>query len=361
MIGPFKMLWQRYLYKETFKTLLLALFCLFALFAVIDYSVHMRGFLRIKQISPLMILAYYSLQFVKHLDILLPLALLVSTIKVLRSMSERHELLALQAAGVPTMKIAAPFVRIAILFVVCNFCLTEFFLPASTKYTEHFQTTHLKRPALEKNRLRVLELKDGSRLAFQRFDKKTNTFHDLFWVKSSDDLWRIKTMTLDTNNPKAPPLCRFVDHIVRGSDGGLHKVDSHEEISLKELKPGSYQLKKHQDPYESYSLSKLFKLLFKKNSERAEITAELFMKSIRPFLSLLAILAIVPFCMHYSRLSSPMPLYTLGIFGTIAYYVTIHAGGILTQNQITSSWLCLVLPFLFLAGLATFRFVRKCA
>jgi lipopolysaccharide export system permease protein len=358
MINPFKMLWQRYLYKEALKTLILSLFCFFVLFAVIDYSVHMRNFLRIKQIDPLMIVAYYGLQFIKHLDILLPLSLLVATIKVLRTMSERHELLALQAAGVPAKRIVLPFLSMALAAVCLNFAGAELFLPASTKYTENFQTTYLKRSTFEKDRLRVLELKDGSRLAFQHFDNTTTTFHDLFWIRSVDDIWRIKSLKLDRNNPTAPPLCNYVDHITRGNDGGLHKVDSYEEIRLAPLKAGSYQIKKSQLSFESYSLSKLFKELHKEKNHLGEISSEFFMKCARPFLPLLAILSIVPFCLRYSRLASAMPLYSLGIFGTIAYFVVIQAGGILTQNQIVTPWVSIIAPLIILLSWSTLRFIK---
>jgi len=358
MIGPFKMLWQRYLYKETLKTILLSLICFFIIFTVIDYSVHMRGFLRSKQTDPLLIALYYGLQFIKHLDILLPLALLVATIKVLRSMSEKHELLALQAAGIPSKRIVTPFLFLAMTAVVCNFATTEFLLPASTKYTDQFQTSYLKRDSSGKDRIRVLELKDGSRLAFQHFDAKTTTFHDLFWIRSTDDLWRIKTLKLDMNNPKAPPLCSHADHITRGSDGGLHKVDSHNEILLEALKVGSYQAKKTQLSFESYSLSKLFKELDKEKIRYYELSAEFYMKCARLFLPFLAVLLVVPFCLRYSRLSSPMLLYSLGIFGTIVLFVGIQAGGILTQNQILSPWTSIIAPLFLLFSWSLFRFVK---
>jgi len=277
---------------------------------------------------------------------------------VLRSMSEQHELLALQAAGVPSKRIVAPFVILSVIAVLCNFATVEFFLPASTKYTDQFQTSYLKRDNSRKDRIRVLELKDGSRLAFQYFDNSTTTFHDLFWVRSTDDIWRIKTLKLDRDNPKAPPLCTHVDHVTRGQDGGLHKIESHKEILLEALKIASYQVKKTQLSFESYSLSKLFKELDKEKIRFYELSAEFYMKCARLFLPLLAVLSIIPFCLRYSRLSSPMLLYSLGIFGTIALFVGIQAGGILTQNQILSPWASIIAPLLVLFGWSSFRFAK---
>lgn len=350
------MIWQRYLYKEILKVIFLSLFCFFLLFVVIDYSVHMRGFLRMKHLDLLMIAAYYGLQFIRHLDILFPLALLVASIKVLRSMSEKHELLALQAAGLPLKRIMRPFLVIASLAVAANFCMAEFLLPTSNSYAENFQTSYLKRPISEKSRLRVLELKDGSRLAFHSFDGQTATFHDLFWIRSTDDIWRIKSLQLDKNRPKEAPLCYFADHICRTQEGGLHKIESYEEIRLEPLKASSFQIKKSQISFENFSISKLFKML--QTNPTAEITAEVSMKCAKPFLSLLVVLAIAPFCLRFSRLSSAMPLYSLGIFGTIAYFVAIQAGGILTQNQILSPWLSIAAPLALLLCWSSLRFSK---
>ncbi len=360
-----QMLWERYLYKEILKLSALFLICFFILFVTIDYSAHMQAFIRGQQrINILEIAGYYGIQFIRRSDLLLPLALLVATIKILRTMSERHELLALQVAGLPVKRLMRPFLLVAIISTLSNFAIAEFLLPRSLKFSSEFKEQHLKNlPKQEqRGRVRVLELKDGSRLAFQSFDGSKAIFHDLFWIRSTDDIWRIKTLELDREHPQNPPIGIHVDHIQRCQDGGLHKIASYPAIHLEALKASCYRLKKEAIPFEHYSLSKLSRSLHASSREeinhRAMLTAEFAMKTARPFLSLLVILGIAPFCVRYSRFSPPLPLYACGIFSVIAIFVAIQAGGVLVQNGITSSWLAIAIPLLVLFSWSTYRFAK---
>ncbi|MBS3904492.1 MAG: LptF/LptG family permease [Simkania sp.] len=352
-------IWQRYLYSEILKITALFLLCFFLLFVTIDYSVHMQGFLRSQSLGLFSIVIYYSYLFIKHCDLLLPLALMVATIKVLKGMNRQNELLALQAAGLPLKHLMRPFLIVALLATALNFAVAQYLLPVSLQFTDTFQDKHLKRSSSEDraNRIRVLELKDSSKLAFERFDRKTSTFHDLFWIRSIDDIWRIKQLKIDQEHPQEAPLGHFVDHIQRASDGGLHKVASYSTLRLEPLKAGAYQLKKMNIPAESLSLSKLAKELKQKN-HYAQISAILAMKSVRPFLCLLAVLSIAPFCLRFTRLSSSLPLYAGGIFGIITCFIAIQAGGILTENQVLPSLISVVLPTASLMSWSIFRFAK---
>ncbi len=232
------MLWERYVYKETLKVIALLLICFFLLYVAIDSSIHLQGLLRNKQITFLQVSFYYAFQFIKRADLLLPLAILVGAIKVLRNMSEKHELLALQVAGLSAKRIVRPFLVLSLASTLCTFAIAEFFLPGSLRFTDEFYALHLKphSPEEAKARVGMLELKDGSRLAYHTFDSATTTFEDVFWIRSTDDIWRIKTLKLDREQPQAPPVASFVDHIARGPDGGLHKIASFPSIRLEGLK-----------------------------------------------------------------------------------------------------------------------------
>ena len=360
-----RMLWERHLYKEILKFSALFLSCFFLLFVAIDYSVHMQAFVRGQHGLHFMEVAiYYGFQFIRRCDLLLPLALLVATIKLLRNMSERHELLALQVAGLPLKRLLRPFLIVAAVATLINFAIAELLLPHSLKFSSDFKEQHLKNlPKQEqRGRVRVLELKDGSRLAFQSFDRTKTTFHDLFWIRSTDDIWRIKTLKLDQEHPQDPPIGSYVDHIKRCQDGGLHKIASYPILQMEALKASCYQLKKESTPLEEYSLSKLAKSLTRNsqedNSRQTMIHAEFAMKAARPFLSLIVILGIAPFCVRYSRFSPPLPLYACAIFSTIAMFVAIQAGGVLVQNGVGSSWLAIASPMLALFSCSLYRFAK---
>src|SRR5579862_8822250 len=100
-----KWIWERYLFREILKVFFLFLGCFFFLYSILDYSLHMQDFLVDKKIHFSHLLIYYSYQFIKRADMLIPLALLIATLKVLFTINARGELVALQASGIPTKRI----------------------------------------------------------------------------------------------------------------------------------------------------------------------------------------------------------------------------------------------------------------
>src|SRR5215468_3334694 len=124
-------IWQRYLIREILKVFFLFLGCFFFLYALIDYSMHMQDFFADKRIQIIHITVYYFFHFVKRADLLIPLALLIATLKVLFSLNARGELIALQSSGLPRKKILRPFFIIAVMCTLFNLASAEFLLPSS--------------------------------------------------------------------------------------------------------------------------------------------------------------------------------------------------------------------------------------
>jgi lipopolysaccharide export system permease protein len=354
------MVWERTLYKEIVKIMSFVLCSFFALFIIVDCSAHLHDFLRIQQGKVVLLYTYYGLQFVKRLDVLLPLALLVTTIKILRDMSQRHELLTLQVAGLSLKRIVRPFLLSAAAAVLCNLLSNEFLLPPSIDALERFHSLYLKKPHTTPNLLHVIELEDHSRLVFQDFDRSHFIFHDLFWIRSTDDLWRIKSATLTDKGDNCSLHCHYVDHITRepGAGGGLHKTASYEELELSELMIDMKRLEKGRTIFATAPLSQLVKKLQIASPHANAFKADLVMRSTRAHLPLLMLLALLPSCLHYSRFRSPLLLYSVAIFGTIAAFVLIQAGAVFIENQALSIWSAMILPFaLFLFG-TIWRFIR---
>lgn len=356
-------LWQRYLLRETIKIFILFLGCFLSLYVAIDYSVHMQSFLHTHALRFSDIALYYGLQFIKRANLLVPLALLVATIRVLTSLNAQRELLALQAAGLPLRKILRPFLFLGIVATAFNFYNAEYLLPRAADYIDAFAASHLKAPSERKSaRLRVVDLKDGSRLAFQKFDKKTSTFHDLFWIRSIDDIWRIKTLTIDRSQPNLPPTGTFVDRITRGPDGGLHKTASYPTLSIPGLKAGGYLEKQPVKNPSNQSFRELLHILRKETNPDSsyynEILSVLVSKCALPLLSPLVILCMAPYCTRFKRHSSSFFLYTVGIFGFIAFFVLLNAASILGQSQVISPFAATLVPLGLAYGLFTWKFVR---
>ena len=74
---------------------------------------------------------YYFFQFIKRADLLLPLALLIATLKVLLAMNARGEQVALESCGLPRKKILRPFFLVGLLCALLTWrAQNTFFLRA---------------------------------------------------------------------------------------------------------------------------------------------------------------------------------------------------------------------------------------
>ncbi|MCX6991210.1 MAG: LptF/LptG family permease, partial [Chlamydiae bacterium] len=93
-------IWQRYFFIELCKVFFFFLVSFFFLYSLIDYTTHAGDFVTDGKFQSKNLLFYYGFQFIKRAYLLLPLALLISTIKVLCSMNASRELVALQSSGV---------------------------------------------------------------------------------------------------------------------------------------------------------------------------------------------------------------------------------------------------------------------
>ncbi len=357
-------IWERYIAKEILKVFFLFLMCFFILYVAIDYSIHFQGFLKSTMVDAHHLLTYYGYQFIKRANILFPLAGAVATIKVLTNMNAHHELLALQSSGMALKKLLRPFLLLGIATTLFNYASNEYLLPRSMDFTDMFEAQYLKNssPEERQNRIRVLELKDGSKLAFQSFDAQTKIFHDLFWIRSTDDIWRIKALKIDDAHPEKTPLGCYVDHLKRNAQGIFVKAASYPTIRLAPLKSGSYMARKIAIPLENRSISQLFYLLRHQDAQgnyhQVEITSQLAVKLSLPILSFLALLGIIPFCVRFFRHRSLFPLYTIGVFSIIGFFVLLQAGAILSNNQVLHPLLAIALPSATTLLILTWKFAR---
>lgn len=353
-------IWERYIFFETLKVFLLFLGCFYFLYAMIDYSTHMQDFIVDKRIQFSHIVSYYSFMFIKRADLLVPLAALIACIKQLLSMSSNSELVALQASGISLKKIAYPLLLLCILCTIFNYLSFEFFLPSSLNFLDRFRERHFKhaRHGSRSEPIHALYLKDGSKIIYQSEDKQKKEFFDVFWIRSSDDLWRMKTLS---SNPDSS-VATFVDHIQRDKQGNLIKTQSFDTYTFAPFKWQPDLAGKGYVPIENRKISELFKLLNAKKRttsvERSQILSYLLFKCVMPLLPLLAVIAIFPYCIRYSRSISAFPIYSLAIFSFVAFGALMDAGVILGENNVIPPIAAVVGPF-FLCSLGFgWKFIR---
>ncbi len=349
-------IWQRYFLREITKIFTLFLFGFFFLYFAIDYSLHMQDFLKDKSIQIGDLLIYYGYQFIKRAPLLLPLALLIATVKVLTTLTHHRELVALQMSGLSTRKLLAPFFLVAICATLFNLLSYEFLLPNSLGYLDKFYAKHLRHAKAGKNNeVKSFTLKDGTKLIYQTYLPEQKSFFDVIWLKSGQEIWRMKYLTADPENPTA----KYIDRLVCNPQGFFEKKESFSKRVFSEISWEKELHRKGYTPYENRSVSELFQLGYLKKIPpfmKMEVRTQLYYKCFIPFLSLLVVIAAAPFCIRYSRTTSPFLIYACSLFAYIAFFTLMDAAVILGENRVASPFCAIFVPFLALALPFTWRF-----
>lgn len=345
-------IWEKYLLRETLKVFFLFLGCFYFLYALIDYSTHMQDFMDDKRIQISHLLTYYCFQFIKRANLLVPLALLISTIKVLLSSNAHGELIALQASGVSLKKIIRPFFLLAGVCTLFNLVCFEFWLPSSLNSLDLFKEQYFKHyeSGKRKERVHVIYLKDQSKILYQTHDKENKLYFDAFWICSSDDIWRMKYLSTDLSNPVAS----YVDHIQRNAQGHLEKTQSFEKHRFAPFKEQPNLTGKGYTPLENRKASTLFRMLVQKDKATAyeypQAMTQFLFKCIMPFFSFLVVIAAIPFCIRHSRTQPVFFIYAFALFGFVLFFALIDASLILGENNTIPPITAVSIPFL-LCGL----------
>jgi lipopolysaccharide export system permease protein len=357
------MIWQRLIFRELLKNFALVLFGFFFLYCALDYSFHMQDFLKGKGIRIVDFGLYYTHLFIKRSDLLIPLGVLVATIKVLTTLNTQRELLALQVAGLNFKKINKPFLLLAACCALFTLISTECILPHSTIYLDNFHNSHFShsnqgvRALAKKEKLQVIPLPDRSKVVYQYFDKEKEAYFDLIWIRTPDDIWRMKYLKMNGKHP----MGEYADHFVRGKNGFFEKVTSHVEYEFTPLKGMRESSVNAFIPYENRKASELIRLGHRSTTtayEKAEIMTNFHSKIAMPFLPLLVVMAASPFCVRYSRTQSPFFTYVFGIFGYITFYLITNACFILGESNALSPGIAIYTPFLVCGSYFSLKFFK---
>ena len=335
-------IWQRYLIRKLILTFTFILFCLFAVYTLIDFSIHGVRFLtRGSEIQLLDLFLYYLQQFIMHLDLFLPLTYLLSLYKVLFTLNSHLELVALQMAGISRKKILLPFFFFALFLSSLSYMNHEYLAGEATSEAVAFKQSHskTKKKAPRLERVQTLPFGDQSELIFQSFDAEKKEFSDVFWIRTDKDLWHMKTLSLAGSSPTG----YFVDHLVR-EHKLLEKRESFVEKIFPELLLIQKAAPKRFIPFERRSLSTLFFDATIPSKEVPRIRTHLHYKLAMPLLSLLILLSAAPFALSFSRAKRTFLIIALSLFAFLVYFTFFDSLLILGENNVLppvlAMWFC---------------------
>jgi len=353
--------WERYFFKQTLITFFLFIFCFYSLYVLIDYATHLNHFHSSKtEFSYSVVLSYYLFDFVKHLEVLIPFALLIATIKTITNLNVHNEIVALLACGLKLKRLLRPFIILGIFFTIILYLNTEIFLPKSIRELKSF--TEEKAIAKVKNLgskpVLHLNLEDGSTLIFQDYNTKDQHFVDSYWVRSIDEIYRIKFLYPQLKEPEG----HFVDHLIRDDKGQLILKGSYASKAFPEMLFNKQTLfesitRAEEQSYSDLS-SKIPSLTEIKSEKQAQLVTSFYYKLAMPWLALLAVIAPIPFCVRFTRHLPLFLIYAWSIFGLVAFYIIMNSSLVLSERQVLAPHFAIGIPFGLFMGVFGFRYLR---
>ena len=333
-----KKTWQLYFFNELLKLSLLILGSFYLLYVLIDYSAHSKTFNQ--EILPFYkVLCYYIFQFTKRLDLLLPVALLISSIKVLATANLRGEILALVTGGIPTRRLLTPFLFAAFLATSLCYANYQWIAPKSLNWIDHFEQQYFQSKKDEKNIVYQVWLEDNSVLIYQNYNAADHRFFDVFWIKSLDAIYKMRWLDLSTLRPKG----KWVDYFERNEKGELTCKTSLEELELPDIQFKKGNLTAAIYPPKNQPIGELLKSVAQKGDlfklhtmqrQEAVVATQLYYKLLMPFACVLVVLGPTPFLLRFGRNLSIFWIFAASLTALITFFTMMSSSVILAESQV---------------------------
>jgi len=349
--------WEKYFLKETLKIFVFFLLGFYSLYVLIDYSTHAASF-KHYHFSVLDIIKFYAFEFVTRIDVLVPFALLIACIKTLCSLNVHNELVALMASGIRLRRLLLPFLTLGLIFTALIYLNFEILQPMAYKYNT--QLDHSRAKAKQKKHVSIqqLTLEDGSSIIYRSYEADTGNFFDVFWIRSADDIYRIRHLFPHHSSP----LGKGIDHFERNLEGLLVLSESFNEKTFPGMRFNKDKLLESVTLPEAQSLSEIQSKLPQNRENLSEKESSLlttyYRKLAMPWLCLLAVLAPAPFCIRFSRTLPVFFIYALSIFGLVTFYLVMDAAVVLGERQMVHPAKAVWIPFGAFFAFFGYRFAR---
>ena len=341
------MIWKRYFYKEIFKTFCFLLFGFFVLYVTIDVMAHLKD-IKAGKTSFYVWFLYYLCTFSRRLDVLLPFAVLIGTIRILLSLQAKNELVALLVSGVPMRTLLKPFLVsacVASLILYANF---EFFLPKAQPQALAIQENDFgKKMAIIEQEAEVREvlLKDTSRMYYRSYNSQLKEFSDVFWVVNIDKVYHMNTLSCRQANPVGSK----VDLVEREESGKMVKKASYDTLEFTHMQFDEESLKDSIQPPKDQSISTLIsqaRLYGASTSDRAiDIRSFLLYKLTFPLLCILAVMAPAAYCLTFRRNMAHFMIYLLSLGGLFCFFLLLQVALVLAKSHVISPAVAFGVPW----------------
>lgn len=343
-------IWQRYIATEALKIFFLFLCSSYFLYSVIDYALHIGQIVQKTHAPFILLLKYYGTIFSKRCGLLLPLAMLIATVKVLCSLNKSNELLAFQVAGIPLHRLTRPIFFLGLFCVALTYLNLQFLTPQTTLFINQFEKKYFKttRKRIKgKSAIQTKKLEDGSQLVYQYYDENEKLLFDVFYILSPNEIWHMKTLSTRLDQPTG----YFVDCFKRNHLKELEKVESYHAYPFPSVNLKNMSIENIGNTLDSHSITHLLKLALNPSAFNTEnlssVQTHLYFKLLSPWIAIYVILGAAPFCVSFSRIPPTFLIFALSLFGFIAFFTLLECSIILGESQVLPPfWAVFSLPIL---------------
>ncbi len=345
-------IWKRYLIKEQLTLILFFFLTFLSLYTIIDYATHVEYFRNLSGLAKWeWVGIYYLCDFSRRLSILLPFAILLATIRTLTKMNQQGELIVLLISGITKRAILTPLLLIGMTGAALLYANAEFFLPKALHTLQIFQEQRASQNKSNKGKphVRHLILQDETSLLFQDYIRSTQTFEDVYWIRSIDEVWRMDRLSIETPHPKAYQL----ELLVRSSDGKMRIQEKIESQYAPKIAFNKKRLFETITAPEERSISDLWDHLPSltiTDEKQAHLLSVFLYKILLPTLCLFTVLFPSPTVMRFSRQPPLFLIYSFSLFALVAFILLINAMLLLGKQQVLSPIFAIGSPF-FIASL----------
>lgn len=351
-------IWEHYFLREIIKTFILVLCVFYGLYILIDFTSHSTSRHHHGSMLWREMCQHYRHGFILNFHVLIPFAMLISSIRTLCQLSVNNELVALLASGVTLKRLLRPFVFFGLFTTMLTYLNMEYFLPQALRETRQAQEAHIA--IKNKNNhhpfVQHIALKDQTTLLFQDCDPIHQSFFDAYWIKSFNEIFRIKSLDYSST----PATGYWVDRLTRNEQGRLIKTASYKEQAFPDLKFNQKTLLDTITPPEELPISVLWKKLpshINPSSEQeSAIAATLYQKLATPWLCLLAVIVPAPFCVRFTRNLPVFMIYAANLFILVTSYLVLESSLVLGSRQVIPPLWAVGTPFALLMAVFAGRF-----
>ena len=356
---PLTTIWERYIIRSIFKMFCLCLFGFYGLYVLINYSSHSSSFHHYN-LSFFDIVSYYLYDFITRVDFLVPFAYLIACTHTLCSLNSHNELTALLMAGVTYKRILTPMFLVALFLMALLYANAEFASPLAGQHYRQYEQLRARDKHSKRNHphIQQIPLSDETSIIFQNYNSYTKEFEDAYWIKSIDDIFRIRTL----KPLEEGAIGKGVQHFQRNEEGNLIITESFDEKSMPIRFLKDSLMETITDP-DGYALS----TLLKKSSDSDAFTSEkdarilttYYRKLALPLACLLAFMIPAPLCLRFTRTLPTFFIYASSIFAMVVFFLVMNAASHLGERQVIAPALAIWVPCLTFLAIAGLRFLGK--